>query len=422
MELSSRTTQPLRFVAALLLALPLRMLSATDACADPAVRHAHDVGRSVFAGAGALVGTEGPITVVDGASDGRWFVIAQARVDTDRNGHLEYGFDCLGHSGGDELRPWFVSGRGPGEPLSGYWGRDPSARYLAYSQGGRLWLRDTVAGLAWELCESDVLRRDASYTSQILTDLARFDATGERLLYARRGHGRVMLVVRDLRDARERTYDPGGGQIHDAWFDPTGHAVRVTVVPYDSNGDGVVQRPTEWNPHFPTWVVYTNLFTRDLPAWFVDRVVSRVVWLDRGVTREVDGLVDVRGEHAIVRRDDGALGEVDADGTYTERVPAACKGTLVDIEAPARGEELAVRCDAGANGQGPTVARFSLNGRVKVRDAHWPWDWLPPVRDAARPSYLPAGYGFVPTEVRTYELPGGPFRIALCARGGRYCR
>jgi hypothetical protein len=64
----------------------------------------------------AVIGTAHPVQVRAFADDGSWFVICQARADTDRDGRLGAYVGMHRMTSGDVLRAYVVRGGGPGDP------------------------------------------------------------------------------------------------------------------------------------------------------------------------------------------------------------------------------------------------------------------------------------------------------------------
>ncbi|MEZ4405192.1 MAG: hypothetical protein R3A52_01695 [Polyangiales bacterium] len=220
------------------------------------------------------------------APDGRWMVVAQAREDLNHDGAVELHRGREGRVAGDVA--WHLLGRDTDVAIDAWVASDPRGRYAVYLAGGALWLRDTVAGGAWELshsCTIDEARRVVS-----------FDHAGERLLYAHHRDGDRAMVVRSLPDGEERAIDPGGAWQY-ARIDAWGGLVLVVGPRREGtrSSTSVVLREGE-HPWEPPWPL--EMEPDPDPE-------ARVASSRGGVARVVEGLVSLYGENVIAQRGHG---------------------------------------------------------------------------------------------------------------------
>ncbi len=263
---------------------------------------------------GALIGTAAPTRVLDASPDARWVVVAQTRADTDGDGRVEFHLEeDDGHPAQDATVSYLVSGSGEGEAIDRYCGRDPSGRYVAYAAQQRLWLRDTVEGLAWNLGPSPLASTPQVWRWCEDGGALQFAHEGHRLLYTHDAGERRDVIVRDLGSGREHVIDPGDGVLRDARLDAWGELVTLWV---DPRTDASTDR---------------------------SRTEVRVATVDSGRARVVEGLVSAFGRRFVVRTPDGGLVVRGFDGREEPWVPASCDARV--MHADPRRDLIVVQCE-----------------------------------------------------------------------------
>jgi len=173
------------------------------------------------------IGTASPVRLREVAPDGAWFVVCQARVDTNSDGKLEVFQLTPGDLGGDEVREYLVLGSGPGWGIDEVLGADPSGRYVAVREGACLEIVDSRTSRVTTLPNAD-LRGGGDYVGSVRA--VAFDARGEQMLYLR-GGSPERLIIRNLAAGSEKQIQIEKGTIYRAYFHPEGHWIDARVLP-----------------------------------------------------------------------------------------------------------------------------------------------------------------------------------------------
>jgi hypothetical protein len=348
----------------------------------------------------ARVGTAHPTTVEDTAPDGSWVVLCQARRDTDGDGRIEINLGYHGDTYGDALRPYLIVGSGEGEAMDAWVGSDPTGRWVAMIQGGKLVLVDTRSGARTDLSARGASAKDDANPFGPHR-AASFDRTGERMVYIKdAGGGRETVVVRSLATGDEVEIDPGPGLLWRADLAGDGRWVRLYMVARDTDGDGKLTLP----------VVMTSLSDRACRGPIMsystqgmqgDAPEERLVPAAGGAPVAGDDVVTPLGA-GLVRRVNGALVLEDAGGQKLELAPAACAARVFWVDH-AR-ELVLAACSSG----GPQVAVQAL-GRAGARDTAW--RTAPPGEDEIL-SWPGSGWALVRSDPGALVALDGPHVVA----------
>jgi hypothetical protein len=317
----------------------------------------------------ATWGTADPLSFVAAAPDRHWIAVCQARRDTNADGAIRVDVAPDGAVSGDELAGYLLDAPGPGTQMDAFGGADPSGRFVAFVQGGRLVLRDTTN------------RTDVELPADVRDDLSpfvhpravAFDPTGRRLLYLQKLELGGKVVVRELGTGAEVIVDPRDGLLFRADFDPSGDAVVVRTVVADTNHDGRLDWPVREAGR--PWMRCAAPLSR-FPVWEHggDDVAVRVAKATGGVARDAPGLIVPVGDALLVRDPDGSLTRVDASGRRMPVARKACEARLLHVDS-GRGLSLVTCLDSkGKNeavlvGQGPAKP-LGLTLTVAPGD-HW---------------------------------------------------
>ena len=319
------------------------------------------------------IGTAHPLIFQDVSPDGSWVYLCQARSDTDGDGKIEVHFGHHGEAYGDEIRPYLVLGSGPGYPVDDVLDSDPTGRYVAVREGPCLSLIDTHTRSVTSLPNADLREADAVFGPARAVS---FDASGSQLLYLRGGVPREQVIVRDLTTGKERSLDPGVGNLWRASLDAGGAWITIETV------DG------------PEWPMVTTTLAsricRGPPASYgvygsrgTDLVKKRVLSVRSGQAQSIAGLVRPFGSNLLVREADGALAETDATGTVVRAlVPAECKARVLHADGK-RGLVLAA-CQAKRNAAG-TLELFAGDGARTLAQGDELSNLRLPDHDVSRP-------------------------------------
>ena len=293
------------------------------------------------ADSGAAIGTAHPLAGVMAAPNGRWFVVCQAREDTDDNGRLEVTRDF--HSWyGDQLVPYLVLGAGPGAAIDYPAAHSKDGAWLAVVRGGGLELVDATTFRRTALPAE--LVNDWHWTRDKNARFASIAANGTRMTYLRRDPAsrQQVIVIRDLPSGRERTVAVAG-LLWRATAEPDGRWASVLVMRADTDHDGKVEWPggvaDRSLNECDTDIVHHRNPSGDEPT---------ELWLDLATGELVDDptVLGPAGDHLVRRRADGALtlGGV-------ELVEPACQAQVVTtMSDPLR---VGFTCAARARKVGP---------------------------------------------------------------------
>lgn len=299
---------------------------------------------------GAAWGASAPVALVAAAPDRRWLALCQAAHDSNGDGALDVIVGPQGTLSGDALEGFYVDREGPGEHIDAFVGSDPTGRFVALVEGGRLLLRDTMTRVDTDLSALGASIEDDR--APFLNPRAgAFAPEGARFLYLRREGDRSRVVVRNLETGAEAVIEAPSGELYRADFDPSGEWVVMRVVTTDTNANGhlewpVPEAPGPWMrctgplPRFAVWER-----PRDDPATFVAHATG-------GPTVEAPSLVALFSDAIIERDPDLSLVRVRSDGSRTPFVKKGCEARLLHVDA-ARGLAL-VTC-VGKKGRNDAV-------------------------------------------------------------------
>lgn len=236
-----------------------------------------------------------------------------------------------GDTWGDKLSPYLIrSEGGPGERLDALVATEPTGRYIAAIQRGKLWIIDV---------ETDH-RTDLSALGASIVDdgdplrahrVASFDASGKHVVYLGRRGSKDVAIVRELDTGNEVAIDPGEGLLWRAELE--GPWVIVEVIAEDTDKNGRLEFP----------VAATSLSGRNCRAPIVsysvrgrargDEPETRYVRISGGTPRKLDAsVVAFMGEGVVLREASGALLKEAPDGSRSELAPASCGGRILGID------------------------------------------------------------------------------------------
>ncbi len=271
---------------------------------------------------------EGSLLVEHVSIDGRWLSVCRARPDTNANNRPVIASPAHGEQVVDDLVRYLIT---PGEelPLDAVMGADPTGRFVLLKRGDSLFSWDNQRRTSLDL---SALGADTRLSAESFAELrsAAFDTVGQHLLYLRAGDTGARVVLHDLNDDSERTFDPGPGPIWRAHLDPGGAFVVLDMLTEDSNGNGRLDFPAPMlsgprpcgagPPRYHAWVDRG------------DRAETVLVRLDTGISIRERDLIYPVGD-ALLERD--AAGALIWERAGKKRVlePASCKGRVVHADA-----------------------------------------------------------------------------------------
>jgi len=266
------------------------------------------------------VGAAGPTTLAGAAADGSWIALCQARADTDHDGVIDVKSTNWGLTG-DQLAAYLVIGSGEGAAVDDIHANDPSKRRLVIERNKRLILFQPPKP------ELDLTKLGATS--------ARFDRSGDHLVYAVNVGKAEHLRVRDLATEHEIELDPGPGVI-DSYSAADGW---VMVKMLAKQGHGVISGSHQ--PRRRCWVGTNS----DMVTQTGTPPTDKLIPISGGAARVVPGLLYVLGTQLLRRTNDGALVTESGDGVTHELVPASCAGFVMSSDPIAR--SVVVACKGG---------------------------------------------------------------------------
>ena len=189
----------------------------------------------VAAGAPGDIGVAAPIAGIMAPDDGRWFVLCQARDDTDHDGKLEIRFD-IHHNHGDLAKPYLVLGTGAGELIDYPAAESTHGEWFAIVRGHKLELIDPAFHRV--VLPAD-LTNDLEWNDTKNSRFISIAGNATRLAYIRTDNA---IVIRELPSGAERVV-PMTEKVWRATVDPTGTWAEVKVIRADTDHDGHIEWP-----------------------------------------------------------------------------------------------------------------------------------------------------------------------------------
>src|SRR5690606_27485912 len=157
--------------------------------------------------------------------------LCQALDDTNGDGKLEVRLSQYGEFEGDTLLPVLVSSDSAID-IDEFAGSDPSGRWLAYVEGGSLWLLDTLNDERTQLQNADVRASQAPF---LPLRSVTFSDDGQSLAYVREHGDQAWIVLRTLADGHETVVSPGAGLLFQIDFVAGSRFLQADVVGEDTN-------------------------------------------------------------------------------------------------------------------------------------------------------------------------------------------
>jgi hypothetical protein len=226
-----------------------------------------------------------------------------------------------------------VLGSGAGEPIDDLLARDASGRYLVVWRDGSAQLIDSQLATRVDLSRlgADTRRLRADYAEHRSLS---FDPSGRFLAYLRKQAATSLLVVRNLETASEQTFPAGPGDVLSLRLSADARYVSFEALREDSNHNGKLDWPAPEEP-----APAAGCDKPALPKFRSfgyqgrgDAVVRGVVARDRGVVRDVPGLLTPLGQSLLLRDADGSL-QLERAGKRSQLAPASCAGRVLFADA-----------------------------------------------------------------------------------------
>jgi hypothetical protein len=243
------------------------------------------------------IGVAAPTAGIMAPPDGHWFVLCQARNDTDGDGSVSIKFG-LHHNAGDRATPFLVLGAGSGEAIDYPAANSPDGSWLAVVHGGKLELIDK----AFKRTTLDAdLRNDRAWQRHKNTRAIDFADDNSRAVYIKPDN---TIVIRELASRHERAVAMTE-LVWRATIDAAGAWAKVTTIPADTDHDGVIAWPGGFESFALTGCDVDILHLgRPEPT---DTVKTR--WLELATGKLIDDpqIIGTVGGKLLRRTPDGAL-------------------------------------------------------------------------------------------------------------------
>lgn len=289
----------------------------------------------VTATPGATIGTSDPLAGSMLPAHGRWFVVCQARTDTNGDGKVDATFDGR-HAEGDRYLPYLVIGTGDGIEIDHVAAKSDDGRWLAVVRGGKLELRDTTRGTTVGLA-ADV-RYDDEWPHRHEPRFASIGPGGTYMTYLTTD----AIVIRELASGSERKVRVTG-TLWRAEVERGERWAKVRVLRRDTNRDGKLA----WTTRLGSWMYGCTSDTLHR-GWSTERIDEpTVLWLELATGKLIEDptVIGSLGEDLLRRRPDGAL----VLGS-TVVAPPACRGRVAaTLDQPAR---AAINCGTARDASG----------------------------------------------------------------------
>lgn len=311
------------------------------------------------------IGAAAPTAGILAAESGKWFVLCQARVDTDHDGSLSVQYD-IHMTHGDKVDTYLVLGSGLGERIDYPAARSGQGEWVAVVHDNKLELIDGTTFHRVTLPAD--LTDDWTWTQQKNSRFISIAANGKRLAYLRADNA---IVIRELPAGTERVV-PMTDKVWRATVDPTGTWAEVRVIHADTNHDGKLEWPG--GPAPGTLHDCNADVLHAMPPQPTDDVTTKWLDLTSGTFVEDKTIIGVLGGSLLHRMPDDSL------VLGTKRITdASChlviRGTL---ETPPR---VIGMCGASRKTEGETplvTAGLGVFATTRVREFRMPPDTLFP--------------------------------------------
>jgi hypothetical protein len=246
------------------------------------------------------IGTAHPLAGRMSSPDGRWFVLCQARADTDGDGKIEVRYG-LHYNDGDQALPYLVLGTGPGEVIDYPAAQSQRGEWLAVVRGGKLELIEAATYRRFTL-PADVTN-DRHWMRDKNARFVSIAADGSRMTYLRKDHGKDVIVIRELPSGTERTIAVND-KLWRATVDDSGRWAEVTVMRADTDHDGKI----DWAGG-PTSASLSECDTDPLHHRNPEGDQPTRLWLDlvAGTFVEDPTVIGIVGSELLHRTADGSL-------------------------------------------------------------------------------------------------------------------
>lgn len=285
------------------------------------------------------IGAAAPTAGLMAPDSGRWFVLCQARTDTDHDGKLSVQYD-IHRTHGDHVDTYLVLGTGLGERIDYPAARSAHGEWVAVVHDGKLELIDGTSFQRVTLAAD--LTDDYEWTEQKNSRFISIAANATRLAYVRPDNA---IVIRELPSGTERVV-PMTAKVWRATVDATGKWAETSLVRADTNHDGKLEWPGGSAVHTLHDCNADTLHARRPQP--TDKVTTAWLDLTTGKLVEDKTIIGVVGGELVHRLPDDSL------VLGTQRIAeASCHASIRGVlDTPPR---LIVTCGASTKSEGQTA-------------------------------------------------------------------
>ncbi len=253
----------------------------------------------VTATPGTNIGTNTPLSGAQLPGHGKWFVVCQARNDTDGDGKVDATFDGR-FAQGDAYEPYLVlGGGGPGVQIEHVAAKSDDGTWIAVVRAGTLELHDTAKATVVTLTAD--LTYDAGWGSRHEPRFASIGPGGKYMTYLTAD----AIVIRELATGTERTVQVKG-KLWRADIEAGERYAQVKVIRKDTNRDGKLG----WDESLGKWMYGCTSDTLHARMGMHDMSdAATTLWLDLATKTVVEDptVIGTVGDELLRRKPDGTL-------------------------------------------------------------------------------------------------------------------
>ena len=273
----------------------------------------------VTATPGTAIGTNSPMSGAQLPGHGKWFVVCEARHDTDGDGKVDATFDGR-FARGDAYEPYLILGSGgPGIQIEHVAAKSDDGTWIAIVRAGTLELHDTTQATAVTLTAD--LTYDGGWGRRHEPRFASIGPGGKYMTYLTAD----AIVIRELATGAERTVKVKG-KLWRADIEDGERWAQIKVVRKDTNRDGKLG----WDESLGKWMygcTSDTLHARMGMGMQDKSDAPTTLWLDLTTKTLVEDptVIGTVGDELLRRKPDGTLllgSEVVAQPACRARVAA----------------------------------------------------------------------------------------------------
>lgn len=283
------------------------------------------------------IGTNNPIAGAQLYGHGKWFVVCEARNDTDGDGKVEATFDGR-HAEGDDYEPYLILGSGgPGIQIKHVAAKSDDGQWIAVVRNGKLELHDTTKATAVTLPAD--LTYDNGWGYRHEPRFASIGRGGKYMTYLTANE----IIIRELATGTERSVKVPG-KLWRADIADGDRWAEVHVVRKDTNKDGKLG----WDQSMGDWMYGCTSDTLHARMGMVNKDDAAVtLWLDLKTKAIVEDptVIGTVGDELLRRQADGTL----LLGTEVVAKPACRARVAAVLASPPR---AAINCGTKQDSDG----------------------------------------------------------------------